>query len=64
MKVYLVTDYQNKELIGLYENKNDVMEHFLDDDEKMEWDEFLKEWNCGDFGIEEINIKHIKGLKL
>ena len=31
MKVYLVTDYQNKELIGLYENKKDVMEHFNND---------------------------------
>lgn len=56
MKVYIVTDYQNKELIGLYQNKRDVMERFLDDDEKMSWEEFLEEWNCGDFGIEEINF--------
>ena len=62
MKVYIVTDYQNREHMGLYENKKDVMEHFLDDDEKMSWEEFLEEWNKGDFGIEEINIKHIKGI--
>jgi len=63
MKFYIATDYQNRELIGLYQNKRDVMERFLDDDEKMRWEEFLEEWNCGDFGIEEINIKHIKGIK-
>ncbi len=62
MKFYIATDYQNRELIGLYQNKRDVMERFLDDDEKMSWEEFLEEWNCGDFGIEEINIKHIKGI--
>ena len=63
MKFYIVTDYQNRELIGLYQNKRDVMERFLDDDEKIGWEEFLEEWNCGDFGIEEIKIKHIKGIK-
>ena len=63
MKFYIVTDYQNRELIGLYQNKRDVMERFLDDDEKIGWEEFLEEWNCGDFGKEEINIKHIKGIK-
>jgi len=63
MKVYIVIDHHHKELMGIYENKKDVMERFLDDDEKMEWEEFLLYYNYGDFSIEEVNIKHIKGIK-